>query len=151
MNREMLRMATQFQHYDNTEIFDNKSVTSFGNWCSSKKVDFLTCKPKRKRSTNNLMIPVRQLYVLRSTLILTKYPHGQKLLVLINQFHQLPINNSSHHFLFTFFFTLVPVKGFFLYTSKRIERVRADVCYICAHLDHKDIKYDNVVRRSVFN
>lgn len=48
-----------------TEIFNDESVTSFGNWCSTKKVDFLTCKPKRKHNTNNPMISVRSLYVLK--------------------------------------------------------------------------------------
>ncbi|KAI8376266.1 uncharacterized protein BYT42DRAFT_497920 [Radiomyces spectabilis] len=53
--------STLLQH---TEIFNDKSVTSFGNWCSSKKVDFLMCKPKRKRYANNSMISVRSLYIL---------------------------------------------------------------------------------------
>ncbi|KAL7311413.1 hypothetical protein PS15m_009182 [Mucor circinelloides] len=48
--------STLLQH---TEIFNDKNVVSFGNWCSSKKVDFLMCKPKRKRYTNNAMISVR--------------------------------------------------------------------------------------------
>ncbi|KAI9475368.1 MAG: hypothetical protein EXX96DRAFT_539968 [Benjaminiella poitrasii] len=54
--------STLLQH---TEIFNDKSVTSFGNWCSSKKVDFLMCKPKRKRYANNSMISVRSLYILK--------------------------------------------------------------------------------------
>ncbi|GAA5799992.1 hypothetical protein HPULCUR_005413 [Helicostylum pulchrum] len=48
-----------------TEMFNDKNVTSFENWCSSKKVDFMMSKPERKRYVNNSTISVRSLYILK--------------------------------------------------------------------------------------
>lgn len=54
--------STLLQH---TEIFNDKNVMSFGNWCPSKIVAFLMCKPKMKRYTNNAMISFRSPYILK--------------------------------------------------------------------------------------
>ncbi|KAI7900692.1 uncharacterized protein BX663DRAFT_517293 [Cokeromyces recurvatus] len=63
-NGDILSVLWQY-----TEVLNDKSVTSFGNWCSSKKVDFLCCKPKRRHIANNSMISVRSLYVLKKKLL----------------------------------------------------------------------------------
>jgi hypothetical protein len=49
-------------------IFDEKTITSFGRWCTSQKLEFTTVNPKRKHDNDGL-IRTRELFVLKDEYI----------------------------------------------------------------------------------